>query len=150
MRRNEKRAIRAGQMKKTSATSVESYIAAQPKERRAALERVRRIIRRAIPGAEEGISYQIPAYKLQGRAVIYFAGWKEHYSLYPVTADVVEELGGRLREIEIKKSTIRFPFDEPVPARLIARIAKFRAGEEGKPQKARAASKKSKSSRKSK
>jgi uncharacterized protein YdhG (YjbR/CyaY superfamily) len=130
-------------MKKTSVTSVVSYIAAQPKERRAALERVRRIIRKAIPGAEEGISYQIPTYKLQGRAVIYFAGWKEHYSLYPVTADVVEALGGRLGEIEIKKSTVRFPFDEPVPATLIARIAKFRAGEAGKPRKARAASKKS-------
>jgi hypothetical protein len=59
-------------MKKTTISSVARYIAAQPKERRAALERVRRIIRRAIPGAEEGISYKIPAYKLQGRAVIYF------------------------------------------------------------------------------
>jgi len=131
-------------MKKMSVTSVASYIAAQPKERRAGLERVRRIIRRAIPGAKEGISYQIPTYKLQGRAVIYFAGWKGHYSLYPVTADVVEALGGRLGEIQIKKSTIRFPFDEPVPATLIARIATFRAREESKRQKARAASKKSK------
>ena len=131
-------------MKKTSVTSVESYISAQPKERRAALERVRRIIRRAIPGAEEGISYQIPTYKLQGRAVIYFAGWKEHYSLYPVTADVVEALGDRLGDVEIKNSTIGFPFDGPVPATLIARIAKFRAREESKRQKARVASKKSK------
>jgi hypothetical protein len=59
-------------MKKTTISSVARYIAAQPKERRAALERVRRTIRRAIPGAEEGISYKIPAYKLRGRAVIYF------------------------------------------------------------------------------
>ena len=131
-------------MKKTSVTSVASYIAAQPKERRAALERVRRVILRAVPTAEEGISYKIPTYKLQGRAVIYFAGWKEHYSLYPVTADVVEALGDSLGEVEIKNSTIRFPFDEPIPATLIARIAKFRAREAGKRHKARAASKKSK------
>ena len=129
-------------MKKTSVTPVASYIAAQPKERRAALERVRRIIRRAIPGAEEGISYKIPAYKLQGRAVIYFAGWKEHYSLYPVTADVVEALGDRLGDVEIKNSTIRFPFDGPVPATLIARIAKLLAAKAVKRQKERAASKK--------
>ena len=125
-----------------SVTSVASYIAAQPKERRAALERVRRIIRRAIPGAEEGISYKIPAYKLQGRVVIYFAGWKEHYSLYPVTADVVEALGDRLGELEISKGTIRFPFDEPIPVRLIARIAKLLAAKAVKRQKERAASKK--------
>jgi uncharacterized protein YdhG (YjbR/CyaY superfamily) len=56
-------------------------------------ERVRRIIRRAIPGAEERISYQIPTYTLQDRAVIYFAGWKEHYSFYPVTVEMVEALG---------------------------------------------------------
>lgn len=61
-----------------------------------------------------------------------------------MTADVVEALGDRFGELEIKKSTIRFPFDEPVPAMLIARIAKFRAREAGEPQKARAASKKSK------
>ena len=125
-----------------SVTSVASYIAAQPKERRAALERVRRIIRRAIPGAEEGISYKIPAYKLQGRAVIYFAGWKEHYSLYPVTADVVEALGDRLGELEISKGTIRFPFDEPIPVRLIARIAKLLAGKAMKRQKEKVALKK--------
>ncbi len=130
-------------MKKMSVTSVASYIAAQPKERRAALERVRRIIRRAIPDAEEAISYKIPAYKLQGRAVIYFAGWKEHYSLYPVTADVVEALGDRFGDVDIRNSTIRFPFDGPVPATLIARIAKFRAREESKRQKARVMSKKS-------
>jgi uncharacterized protein YdhG (YjbR/CyaY superfamily) len=129
-------------MKKTTISSVARYIAAQPKERRAALERVRRIIRGAIPGADEGISYKIPAYKLQGRTVIYFAGWKEHYSLYPVTADVVEALGDRFGDVDIKNSTIRFPFDGPVPATLIARIAKFRAREESKRQKARAAAKK--------
>jgi uncharacterized protein YdhG (YjbR/CyaY superfamily) len=129
-------------MKKMSVTSVASYIVAQPKERRAALERVRRIIRRAIPGAEEGISYKIPAYKLQGGAVIYFAGWKEHYSLYPVTADVVEALGDRLGELEISKGTIRFPFDEPIPVRLIARIAKLLAGKAVKRQTEKAASKK--------
>jgi uncharacterized protein YdhG (YjbR/CyaY superfamily) len=129
-------------MKKIRIRSVASYIAAQPNERRPTLERVRRTIRRAIPRAEEDISYGIPTYRLHGRAVIYFAGWKEHYSLYPVTADVVAALGDRLEKFEIKKSTIRFPYDTTMPVTLIGGIAKSRAKEAENAEKPRAASKK--------
>ena len=93
------------------------------------LQRVREIIRKAVPGAEEVISYQIPAYRLGGTPVIYFAGWKRHYSLYPVTAYVVAQAGEKLDGYERSKGTIRFPLDERVPVRLIARIAKLRAEE---------------------
>jgi uncharacterized protein YdhG (YjbR/CyaY superfamily) len=112
--------------------SVDDYIAAQPEAARPALERVRRAVVEALPSAEETISYKMPTYKHLGRAVIYFAGWKRHYSLYPATAMVLEELGQELAAYEVNKGTIRFPLAQPVPAKLIARIARLRAAEEAK------------------
>ena len=76
-------------MAKIPFKSVDDYIDAQPLGARSALEQVRRIIRKALPGAEEVISYNIPAYKQDGERVIFFAGFKEHFSLYPVKADIV-------------------------------------------------------------
>jgi uncharacterized protein YdhG (YjbR/CyaY superfamily) len=114
---------------KTDFKSVDEYIATHPEDVQAILQRVRRTIRRAVPGAEESISYQIPVYKLDGNRVIYFAGWKRHYSLYPATAHLVEAFKDDLEPYEVDKGTIRFPLSDPVPVRLIARIAKFRAKE---------------------
>jgi uncharacterized protein YdhG (YjbR/CyaY superfamily) len=116
-------------MAKTNFTSVEEYIATFPEDVQATLQRVRSAIRKAVPGAEEGISYQIPAYKLDAGAVLYFAGWKRHYSLYPATGDVVEALKDDLAPYEVEKGTIRFPLSQPVPDRLIERIAELRAKE---------------------
>jgi uncharacterized protein YdhG (YjbR/CyaY superfamily) len=116
-------------MKKTAVSSVDAYLAMQSDETRRILTRVRDTIRKALPGADESISYNIPTYKKHGRPVVYFAGWKRHYSLYPVTRLLVEALGDRLAPYEISKGTIRFPLDEPVPVRLIAAIAKQRAKE---------------------
>jgi uncharacterized protein YdhG (YjbR/CyaY superfamily) len=109
--------------------SVDEYIASQPAAVQDILARVRSAIRKAIPRAEETISYKIPTYKLHDRAVIYFAGWKQHYSLYPATERVVAAFKADLAPYEIKKGTIRFPLSQPVPVTLIARIAKFRAKE---------------------
>jgi uncharacterized protein YdhG (YjbR/CyaY superfamily) len=115
----------------TDVKSVAAYIAAQPKSSRATLERVRRIILKALPGCEETISYNIPTYKLNGRAVIYFAGWAAHYSLYPIGKPIVAALTEDSAAFEITKSTIRFPLSRPVPAGLIARIVRMRAQEAG-------------------
>jgi len=109
--------------------TVTQYIDAQPRPARAALRRVRAAIRKALPGAKESLSYQIPTYKLDDRAVIYFAGWKTHYSLYPCGARIVAAFKEKLAPYKIQKSTIRFPLSEPVPATLIAGIAKLRAKE---------------------
>lgn len=125
-------------MAKTNFTSVDEYIAAQPEAAQRVLERVRRIIRKAVPAAEEMISYQIPAYKLHGHGVIYFAGWKRHYSLYPANARLVAAFKKELEPYEVNdKGTIRFPLSAPVPATLIADIAKFRAKEAAEPKPAR-------------
>jgi uncharacterized protein YdhG (YjbR/CyaY superfamily) len=120
-------------MAKTNFQSVDEYIAWQPEAARGILERVRKAIRAAIPGAEETISYQIPAYKLGGKGVIYFAGWKRHYSLYPATDMVLAELGDAVAGYEVNKGTIRFPLDGPVPEELIGRIARLRAEEMSEP-----------------
>jgi uncharacterized protein YdhG (YjbR/CyaY superfamily) len=116
-------------MPKTDFTSVDEYIAAHPEEVQATLQRVRGTIRNALPGAEEAISYQMPTYKLHGGTVIYFAGWKRHYSLYPATDRLVEAFRDDLDPYEVNKGTIRFPLSQPVPVKLIGRIAKFRAKE---------------------
>lgn len=107
--------------------SVGEYIAGKPKECRASLEAVRQAIRKALPNAEEGLAYQMPAYTLDGVGVLYFAGWKAHYSLYPVSDALVEAFAKELAPYERSKGTLKFPWSEPVPVRLIERIAKFRA-----------------------
>ncbi len=109
--------------------SVDEYLGAQPQAVRCALEQVRSAIRRALPGSEEVISYNIPAYKLQGERVLFFAGFKRHYSIYPAKKRLIEVFKGEPGPHEFKGSTIRFPLSEPVPVKLIERIAKFRAGE---------------------
>jgi uncharacterized protein YdhG (YjbR/CyaY superfamily) len=114
-------------MAKTRFASVADYISSHPPEARAVLERVRLAIRRAVPGAEEVISYQIPTFKLRGRPVLYFAAWKEHYSIYPAGASMLAAFKELLAGYETSKGTIRFPYSEPVPVRLIAGIAKLRA-----------------------
>jgi len=116
-------------MAKTDFKSVGEYIAAHPDATQAILRRVRSTIRKAVPRAEEVISYQIPTYKVNGSYVVYFAGWKQHYSLYPATARLVTAFKNDLAPYEVNKGTIRFPLSQPVPVRLIARIAKFLAKE---------------------
>lgn len=116
-------------MAKTGFQSVERYIASRPEASQDALSQVRGIIRAALPGAEEVISYQIPAYKQGGGTVLWFAGWKQHYSIYPATEGVVAKFREALAPYKLSKGTIRFSLSEPVPKRLIAGIAKFRAKE---------------------
>ena len=117
-------------MAKTKFGSVAEYIAAQPKEARGVLTRVRGVIRKAVPKAEEVISYQIPAYKVNARVIIYFAGWKHHYSIYPATKRLVAAFKKELAPYEVNnRGTVRFPLSEPVPVKLIASLAKFRAKE---------------------
>lgn len=116
-------------MAKTNFKTVDEYLATLPETTQAVLGRVRAAIRKAIPEAEEGISYQIPAYRLDGKAELYFAGWKEHFSLYPASGPLVEAFADELAPYEISKGTIRFPLAKPVPVKLIERLAKFRARE---------------------
>jgi uncharacterized protein YdhG (YjbR/CyaY superfamily) len=114
---------------KTDIQSVDEYIASQPEPIRGLLEQVRGTIRKAVPAAEEAISYKMPTYKLPGGPVLYFAGWKRHISLYPATATVVAAFQKDIAPYVVHKGTLRFPLGQPIPMKLIARIAKFRAKE---------------------
>lgn len=124
-------------MKRIAPATVATYLAGLPPVARRALTRVRSIVRKAVPGADESISYQIPTYKVQGRPVLYFAAFKEHYSVYPSNAALVAAFKDELARHELSKGTIRFPLSEPVPVKLIERIAKFRAKEVAAQQKAK-------------
>ena len=126
-------------MVKTGFKSVDEYIASQPEAVQNVLERVRSTICKAVPGTEEVISYQIPTYKLNGRPVLHFAGWKQHYSLYPSNDRLVAAFKDALAPYEVNKGTIRFPLSEPVPVKLIEGIARFRAKEVAEREKAKAA-----------
>jgi uncharacterized protein YdhG (YjbR/CyaY superfamily) len=116
-------------MARTAFASVDEYISSQPGSVHAKLWLVRNTIQKALPRADEVISYNIPAYKLHGEAVLYFAGWKQHYSLYPAGASLVAAFKDELAPYKVNKGTIRFPLSEPVPVKLIEHIAKFRAKE---------------------
>ena len=110
-------------------SNVDEYISAQPETAQVVLRLVRSALRKALPGAEEVLSYKIPAYRLRGEIVLYFAGWKQHYSLYPAGERMVAAFKDQLASYKVSKGTIRFPLSEPVPVKLIERIAKFRAEE---------------------
>ena len=116
-------------MTKTNFRNVDEYIAAQPAPVQVVLESVRSAIRTALPDAEEVISYKMPAYKITGEVVLYFAGWKQHYSLYPAGEYVVATLKNQPAPYRVNKGTIRFALSEPVPVSLIGRIATLRAKE---------------------
>jgi uncharacterized protein YdhG (YjbR/CyaY superfamily) len=115
-------------MPRPTFSSVDEYIVAQPPAAQKVLKRVRSILRKALPKSEEGISYQIPTYKLGSKMVIYFAGFKEHYSLYPATGRLTEEVP-EAAAYKHSKGTLRFSYADPIPEKLIAAVAKFRAEE---------------------
>jgi uncharacterized protein YdhG (YjbR/CyaY superfamily) len=116
-------------MATTEFKSADAYIASQPDDVPIILGLVRGAIRKALPGCDEVISYNMPTYKSSGEAVVYFAAWKKHYSIYPASAALVAEFRNQLAGCTINKNTLRFSFSDHVPVKLIERMAKYRARE---------------------
>jgi len=110
-------------------TSVEDYLAALPEAPRAALEKLRKTIKAAAPEATETISYQMPAVKLHGRFLVSYAAFKNHCSLFPASAKVLEAHGEELKPYFSGKGTLRFTANKPIPAALVKRIVKTRMEE---------------------
>jgi len=79
-------------------------------------------MRAAAPETEEAVSYGIPTFTLDGRYLIYFAGWKRHISVYPIPA-VNAQLDKEIERYKAGKGTLRFPLNEPIPYELIGRLA---------------------------
>ena len=107
--------------------SVDDYIASYPEERRTQLEGVRCAIREAAPHAGEKISYGMATFTLEGKPLMYYAGWKNHVGLYPVpTGDATFEEA--IRPYRRAKDTVRFPTNRPVPLALVSEITELCLG----------------------
>jgi uncharacterized protein YdhG (YjbR/CyaY superfamily) len=112
-------------MKSIAPKTVSAYIKSLPKESQGPLKELRAIVKKMAPDAEEGISYGIPVFKLNGKMFVYIAGFKNHTSLYPAPRgndDFKEDLAG----YKGGKGTVQFPLDKPLPVGLIKRIIRFR------------------------
>jgi uncharacterized protein YdhG (YjbR/CyaY superfamily) len=112
-------------MPDTGSRDVGAYIAAAPKKAQPLLRQLRAVIKEAAPKAEERISYKMPSYQFHGR-LVYFAVFKDHIGLYP--AGYAEKYA-ELRKYMSGKGTLRFPLDQPLPARLITKLIKQRVKE---------------------
>jgi uncharacterized protein YdhG (YjbR/CyaY superfamily) len=110
-------------------TTVDGYLATVPAEARPALDKLRGTIAAAIPKAAETISYRILAYTLDGRKVVWCAGFKDHLSLFPASAGVRKELAAELEPYLSGKGTIRFDLDGRLPVTLVKKIVKVRVEE---------------------
>ena len=114
--------------KKSGFNSIDEYMGTFPKEIQKMLKEIRKTIKAVAPKAEETISYQMPAFKLDGQYIAHFAAWKKHIGMYPIPA------GDKAFQKEITpykgdKSSLQFPLDKPLPLKLISRVVKFRIAE---------------------
>lgn len=108
--------------------NVNEYIADFPEHTQKLLQQMRTIIQKAVPKAEEVISYGMPAYKLH-TVLVYFAGYKNHIGFYP-TSSGIREFKDQFAAYKNSKGAVQFPIDEPLPAKLIKEITVFRAKED--------------------
>jgi uncharacterized protein YdhG (YjbR/CyaY superfamily) len=124
-----KRAPSTARFKSPRTTTMDAYLASVPADQRAALEKLRRDIKAAAPQAEEGVSYGLPAFRLEGRPLACFAAAANHCSLYPMSGTVMRTLAADLVRYETSKGTIRFPAAKPLPGTLVRKIVKTRMAE---------------------
>ena len=119
---------RVSSAKRDSVNTVDKYFAAVPEPARNTLEKLRLVIRSAVPkDATEVISYRIPAFRLK-KIIVWYAAFTGHCSLFP-TAAVIEKFKDELKSYTISKGTIQFPLGKPLPSALIKRIVKARLAE---------------------
>lgn len=109
--------------------SIDEYIANFPKNVQKVLQEVRGVIREVAPNATETISYDMPTFNLNGTYLIYFAGWKKHVALYPVSGKIADTLSEELSVYKGTKGSVHFPLNRPMPLDLIRKITELRIAE---------------------
>lgn len=110
----------------TPITTIDQYIDTFPKDVQSKLQTIRTLIKEEAPEAKEAISYKIAAFNLNNRYLIYFAGWKDHISIYPFSSDMEEFIEGSSAYKISGKGTIQFPINRPLPIPLIRKIIQHR------------------------
>lgn len=108
---------------------VRVYLAAQPAGQRRRLAAMRQAIRAVVPKAEEGFSYRMPCFRVDGRILVWYAAFKSHSSLFPIGTAIQRTLKSRLAGYKTSKGTVQFPFDRPLPVSLVKRLVKARLAE---------------------
>jgi uncharacterized protein YdhG (YjbR/CyaY superfamily) len=109
--------------------AVDEYIAALPEDRREAMRQLRATIRAAAPDADEVITYGMPGFKEGGRFLVSYDAFKAHYSLFPASQAIIEELGDEVAPHVKGRGTLQFPAKDPLPLDLIRRIIEIRVRE---------------------
>src|SRR5258708_33269308 len=124
------------QSDKQSSLQVRIYLAALSADSRRHMQKLRKAIRAAAPGAVESFGYGMPAFRLDGKPFVWYAAWKHHSSFYPLSQATTRALAAELEGYEISgKGTIRFRLDEPLRTALVRRLVKARMAELHKKQK---------------
>ncbi len=114
-----------------SADEIDAYLAGIEEPKRSTLEALRRTIQEILPDAEQCISYSMPAFKVQGKAIAGFAAFKNHLSYFPHSGSVLPQLGDAVAGYKGSKGTLQFPIDQPLPRELVEQLIAVRRREAG-------------------
>src|SRR6266700_1758640 len=109
--------------------TIDEYLTQVQPDQRAALEKLRQADLAVAPGAEECISYGVPAFRLNGRSLVFFGAWANHCALYPGSSATLKKFRNELRDFQASKSTIRFSPGNPLPVPLVRKLVKARIAE---------------------
>src|SRR3990172_10872995 len=115
-------------MEKTNYQNIDEYIKEFPTDIQKILQIVRKTIRKAAPNAVEGISYQMPTFKLKGKNLVHFAAFKNHIGFYPIPSGI-EAFKKELSSYKQGKGSVQFPMDKPIPYDLVKKIVNYRVME---------------------